>query len=78
MRKLYNTINREILIEKMRSSQEERITISFYKYCKILNPDFFEITYSKNWMIWAPWEEFIWHTKESMHRFLFQRKFKLV
>lgn len=41
MRKLYNTINREILIEKMRSSQEERITISFYKYCKILNPDFF-------------------------------------
>lgn len=41
MRKLYNKINREELIQKMLQSDEQRTTLSFYKYHKIENPDFF-------------------------------------
>lgn len=41
MRKLYNRINREELIQKMVHSTEPRTTLSFYKYHKIENPPFF-------------------------------------
>jgi UPF0176 protein len=41
MRKLYNQINRDELIQKMRISTEDRTTLSFYKYHKIYNPPFF-------------------------------------
>lgn len=41
MKKLYNTIDRKVLKEKFLSSQENRTTISFYKYCQIRNPAFF-------------------------------------
>ena len=41
MRKLYNKINREELIQKMVHSTEQRTTLSFYKYHKIENPPFF-------------------------------------
>lgn len=41
MRKLYNQINRVELIQKMRLSHENRSTLSFYKYYKIINPTFF-------------------------------------
>ncbi|MBK9109898.1 MAG: rhodanese-related sulfurtransferase [Saprospiraceae bacterium] len=39
--RLYNLVNREELIRKMKESQEARTTISFYKYYNILNPPFF-------------------------------------
>lgn len=38
---LYNKINREELKEKMLQSDEERITISFYQYAKLGNPQLF-------------------------------------
>lgn len=39
--RLYNLVNREELIRKMKESQEARTTISYYKYYQILNPSFF-------------------------------------
>jgi UPF0176 protein len=39
--KLYNTVNGEELKEKLEHSTQERITISFYKYAKIGNPQLF-------------------------------------
>lgn len=39
--KLYNTIDRLELIQRMKESEQDRTTISFYKYHQILNPDFF-------------------------------------
>lgn len=39
--KLHNTINGEELKEKIKSSNESRTTISFYKYAKIGNPQLF-------------------------------------
>lgn len=41
MKKLYNTIDRKVLKEKFLSNQENRTTISLYKYCQIRNPAFF-------------------------------------
>lgn len=39
--KLHNTVNGEELKEKIKSSNEQRTTISFYKYAKIGNPHLF-------------------------------------
>ena len=39
--KLHNTINGEQLKKKIKSSNESRTTISFYKYAKIANPHLF-------------------------------------
>ena len=39
--KLHNTINGEQLKEKIKSGNESRTTISFYKYAKIANPHLF-------------------------------------
>jgi UPF0176 protein len=41
MRKLYNRINGEELKQKMLLSEEQRTTLSFYKYYRIENPPFF-------------------------------------
>jgi UPF0176 protein len=41
MKKLYNTIDRKILKEKILSSPERRVTVSFYKYHPIKNPSLF-------------------------------------
>ena len=41
MQKLHNTEDGRVLREKMLESDERRITISFYKYWNIPNPDFF-------------------------------------
>jgi UPF0176 protein len=38
---LHNRVNREVLIERVFNSAEERITISFYKYARIGNPRLF-------------------------------------
>jgi UPF0176 protein len=38
---LYNRIDGRVLKEKMRSEEEKRVTISFYKYHHILNPEVF-------------------------------------
>jgi UPF0176 protein len=39
--KLYNRINRDELKRRMLESDEKRVTLSFYKYANIGNPDFF-------------------------------------
>lgn len=39
--KLHNTTNREVLKEQIRLSNEPRITLSFYTYYQLRNPDFF-------------------------------------
>ncbi|MFM1932823.1 MAG: hypothetical protein RL226_2126 [Bacteroidota bacterium] len=39
--KLYNKIDRKELIKRMQQSTEERVTISFYRYAKIKNPQLF-------------------------------------
>lgn len=39
--KLYNTIDSRILKQKLHSSEEERITLSFYKYVKLKTPQLF-------------------------------------
>ncbi|MDQ3141531.1 MAG: rhodanese-related sulfurtransferase [Bacteroidota bacterium] len=41
MKSLYNNVNREVLIQKMKESTEARTTLSFYKYYLIKNPDLF-------------------------------------
>jgi UPF0176 protein len=38
---LYNKVNREVLLAKIRQSKEKRTTISFYQYANIGNPRFF-------------------------------------
>ncbi|MGB3131989.1 MAG: rhodanese-related sulfurtransferase [Saprospiraceae bacterium] len=38
---LFNKINREILLKKMQENNEQRTTISFYRYIKIANPQLF-------------------------------------
>jgi len=40
-KRLYNRVNREELIEKMKNDSTPRTTISFYKYAHIKNPVFF-------------------------------------
>jgi len=40
-KKLYNKINKEELKQKLLESQEERTTLSFYKYAQIANPILF-------------------------------------
>jgi len=39
--RLYNHIDRKVLREQLAKSKEERSTLSFYKYAKIGNPEFF-------------------------------------
>lgn len=41
MKKLYNTVDRRVLKDRIVNSAEQRITISFYKYHRIGNPAFF-------------------------------------
>lgn len=41
MKKLYNTVDRRLLIEQFRKNPEPRTTISFYKYHPIRNPELF-------------------------------------
>lgn len=41
MKKLYNRINKEVLKELINNDDQHRITLSFYKYYKLLNPGFF-------------------------------------
>lgn len=41
MKNLHNRISREELKEKVRSSDQRRVTLSFYRYAHILNPNFF-------------------------------------
>ncbi len=40
-KRLYNRVNRDVLRQKIAESNEERCTLSFYKYYHILNPNFF-------------------------------------
>ncbi len=40
-KRLYNRVNRNVLKQQLAESQEQRTTLSFYKYHHILNPDFF-------------------------------------
>jgi UPF0176 protein len=35
---LHNRVNKDVLKEKLQSSQEKRITLSFYRYLKLANP----------------------------------------
>ena len=41
MRKLYNTINKEVLKANIANDSKERVTLSFYKYARIGNVDLF-------------------------------------
>lgn len=41
MKKLYNTVDKRVLKERLMESSELRMTISFYKYHPIKNPSFF-------------------------------------
>lgn len=49
MKKLYNKIDRRVLIERMQRSDEERMTLSFYCYANIRNPEFFRNFLYENW-----------------------------
>ncbi|MDZ4824081.1 MAG: rhodanese-related sulfurtransferase [Flavobacteriales bacterium] len=41
MKKLYNTVDRRVLHEQMMQGNEPRVTVSFYKYWPIKNPQLF-------------------------------------
>jgi len=41
MKKLYNTVDKKVLKERIAQTAEPRRTVSFYKYHPILNPSFF-------------------------------------
>lgn len=49
MKKLYNQVDRKVLIERMLGSDEERMTLSFYCYAHIKNPPFFRDFLYANW-----------------------------
>lgn len=49
MTQLHNKVDRRILIERMLQSDEERMTLSFYQYAKIKNPQFFRDFLYSNW-----------------------------
>jgi UPF0176 protein len=49
--KLHNTINGEVLKEQIRSSNESRKTISFYKYAQIGNPQLFRDHLFYHWSL---------------------------
>ena len=49
MASLHNRVNRKELREKMRNSTEERMTISFYRYAKIDNPQAFRDDLYRQW-----------------------------
>jgi UPF0176 protein len=51
MKKLHNQVDRRVLIERMLKSDEARMTLSFYQYAKIKNPQFF-----RDFLFWN-WEE---------------------
>lgn len=40
-KRLYNKVNREVLLDQLKKDQTPRTTISFYKYARIGNPQFF-------------------------------------
>lgn len=46
---LYNKVNREILKKAMEESEEQRVTLSFYKYFKIENPHIFRDELFQQW-----------------------------
>jgi len=41
MKKLINKVDKKLLKEQLLQSNEERITLSFYRYANIGNPHFF-------------------------------------
>ncbi|MCL4136073.1 UNVERIFIED_CONTAM: hypothetical protein GTU68_001408 [Idotea baltica] len=47
--RLYNTYDRKVLREQLQRSDAERTTLSFYKYAKIGNPNFFRDYLYLNW-----------------------------
>lgn len=49
MKKLFNQVDRKVLIEKLHESDEKRVTLSFYRYAQILNPNFFRDYLYSNW-----------------------------
>lgn len=49
MKQLHNKVDRRVLIERMLTSDEERMTVSFYQYAKIKNPKFFRDFLFCNW-----------------------------
>lgn len=49
MKKLHNQVDRRVLIQRMLESNEERMTVSFYQYAKIKNPQFFRDFLFHNW-----------------------------
>lgn len=49
MKKLYNTVDKRVLKERISQSHEPRVTVSFYKYHRINNPSFFRDYLFANW-----------------------------
>jgi len=49
MKKLYNTVDKRVLKERIGKSTEPRVTVSFYKYHQIKNPPFFRDYLFANW-----------------------------
>lgn len=49
MKKLYNQLDKRILMQRMQESTEPRVTLSFYQYANILNPNFFRDYLFYNW-----------------------------
>ncbi|MFT5921188.1 MAG: UPF0176 protein [Flavobacteriales bacterium] len=49
MKQLHNQIDRKVLIERLKQSDEERMTLSFYQYAHINNPSFFRDYLYANW-----------------------------
>ena len=49
MKKLHNTEDSSVLRQQMMESDEKRVTISFYKYWQIGNPQFFRDYLFTHW-----------------------------
>ncbi len=50
--RLYNLIDKKVLREKLENSDIERLTLSFYQYAKIENPQKFRDELYAQWMKW--------------------------
>jgi UPF0176 protein len=49
--RLYNRINKQILKQRIRESDEQRVTLSFYRYAQIADPLAFR---DRLYLLWAP------------------------
>lgn len=71
MAKLYNRVNSDELKRQLLESDETRVTLSFYQYHHIKDPQIFRDQIYKDWSALGSLDVFMFLMKGSMDKFLF-------